>query len=326
MRAPDQGVVQLVDQLQLQGALCNQFLQVLVVLAQLLLCLHSPGDVPQRGQQGRLPVPRYLLGAHLGHHRVSTRAWHLDLHAFAGHRRKAERCPHQVLGCLAEQRPGGRVGKAYHPLGVQHQHGVHVVLDDGAQPRLAVAQALVKLLPLQRVEDGARQQVGIELTFHQVVLRALLQGLQPQGFVLADGENHHRHVRCLPVQRSEALQSVAIRQGEVQQDQVHLAGSKALQPAGQAVGHLQADAHAPCFGQHFPDQPRVAGVVLDQENADYGRWTSDDGCRDTSHFRLWMSRCGWRDAAHRRSWIAGGSASLTTSFGFATHLFCLPLQ
>ena len=54
---------------------------------------------------------------------------------------------------------------------------------------------LLDLLALAGITDHAAQQAGVDLTFHQVVLHALLDGSAPQGLVVVPREHDDGNVR-----------------------------------------------------------------------------------------------------------------------------------
>ncbi len=66
------------------------------------------------------------------------------------------------------------------------------------------------------------------------------------------------------------LQTVRIRQGEVEQHNVDLAFPGSAQGGGERVDTLQLELRPARVGQRFLDQAHVARVVFHQQDADDG--------------------------------------------------------
>ena len=83
------------------------------------------------------------------------------------------------------------------------------------QPGQGVVQRLVVELALEaraldRVVHGAADQPAVALGLEQVVLRAGLDGLQPDDLVLERGEHDDRHARRDLAQRADRLDTAAV--------------------------------------------------------------------------------------------------------------------
>ncbi len=177
---------------------------------------------------------------------------------------------------------GGLVQRpARHFLGDQIEKG-DVSRDVGADDGFAYAiegdegallfreQGLLHELALDGVAQGAPQAAGLYLSLDQVVLGAFLQRLRGQRFIVQSREHHQRNAGRGCMGPSYRTQTLGVGQPEVEQDDVDgMAGKMDLRLAhGDHVRHL--DPVAPLLIEHLPEQPRVAGIVFDQEE-DLGR-------------------------------------------------------
>ena len=77
-----------------------------------------------------------------------------------------------------------------------------------------------RFFPFNRVGDRTGQQVGINLSFHEVILSALLDRLKAEGFVIQTGKNDRRDIRMAspdPLKRSQprALGKTKIEQAYI---------------------------------------------------------------------------------------------------------------
>ncbi len=156
-----------------------------------------------------------------------------------------------------------------------------------AQLLLAEAQRLVGGPSFDGVAHGARHQRTSRLALGEVVLRAAPHGLQRELLIGETGEEDDGQAGSGRPHPLEGLDALAVGQGEVEQHGVErLAGRDPLEPLGEGLHPLW---HEACtgFGQQFADEPRIAGIVLDEEDA------------EPVHSRLGVGR-----QRRRRCWLA----------------------
>ena len=65
----------------------------------------------------------------------------------------------------------------------------------------------------------------------------------------------------------KGVQAAAVRQAQVQQDQVDFAPAQLLQPRRELRHPVDLEAGAFGFRQHLSDEPGIAGIVLHQEDS-----------------------------------------------------------
>ncbi len=68
------------------------------------------------------------------------------------------------------------------------------------------------------------------------------------------------------VHLGEGIEPEAVGQRKIEQHQPGAAGRQVLEPERQAIGGVQHERRARVLGDHLEDEPRVARVVLDEED------------------------------------------------------------
>ena len=86
---------------------------------------------------------------------------------------------------------------------------------------LGFAQGHFVALAFNRVTHRALQQVAIDVALDQIILRAGLHGLNGDLIVIRGGQYDNRYVGNEAVNAGESFESVAVRQGEVEQDNIN---------------------------------------------------------------------------------------------------------
>ncbi len=112
----------------------------------------------------------------------------------------------------------------------------------------------------------AQQQLAVEAALHQVVLRAALHRVQRHGLVVVAGQHDDRHGGRMRVHARERFQPEGIGQRQIEQHEPGLAAREVLEAARQAVGGVEVKRRRRVLADHLQDEPRVARVVLDQED------------------------------------------------------------
>jgi hypothetical protein len=107
----------------------------------------------------------------------------------------------------------------------------------------------------------------IELALDQVVLRALADGGPGGDLVVEAGEDDDGQVRRGGVRAHDRLQAARVRERQIEQDEVERAALQRREPVGEPGHVLPLDLHRARLAEHLLEEPRVARVILDDEDA-----------------------------------------------------------
>jgi hypothetical protein len=143
----------------------------------------------------------------------------------------------------------------------QHAGGLGQCLGKAALLLLGIFHALA----LHGIANGARQQAGIDLALHQVVLRAIVHCAHAQLLVVHAGHHQDGRARAGGMHGVQRVHAPAVRQGQVEQDGVGIALRVCAYRVGQRAVRLQHEL-AGLFLQHLGNQPHVARVVLHEHD------------------------------------------------------------
>ncbi len=230
------------------------------------------GDVAQGHQSGRAVVPGHRGGAHLHQAGVAAAAAQVQFVVTHRHGRRLAQHVGQVgqigrIGPVAPQHgQRRRVGEAHQGFRVHHQHAVGVGADDGLQPLAVLAQRGLRAFAVDGVADGAADEPLGHLALAQVVLGAARHGLFGEGRAGKPGQHDDRQFRGVGDQAAQGVPALAVGQAEVQQGHVEFPAIQQGQAVGQRFRPLDGMGQARP-GQQQAEQPGVAGVVLEQQNA-----------------------------------------------------------
>ena len=178
----------------------------------------------------------------------------------------------------------GHVGRDHEEAALGPLGELHVRLREGdkaatvVEPRKGVIERKAPHPDLQTphlngVADAPRQERRAELPLRQVVLGAGAQGLGRQVVLVQARECHHRHVRVTFPDPLERFEPGCLRQGEVEQDDVHAALPESVEALGETgcvrelVGRRSRERHTR-LADRVLQLPCVTGIVLDQQDAD----------------------------------------------------------
>ena len=112
-----------------------------------------------------------------------------------------------------------------------------------------------------------KQHDAIRLALDQIVLGPFPHRGEGHGLIIEAGQDHERNLGGLGVGLDEGVQAAAVRQAQVQQDQVDLAPVQSLQPRRELGDPIDLEAGVLGFRQHLSDEPGIAGIVLHQEDS-----------------------------------------------------------
>ena len=128
-------------------------------------------------------------------------------------------------------------------------------------------QGQLGLLAFGGVAYGAQEQMGVGFILIKKILGPLADRGEGQGFISLAGQDHEGHVGGLIVGLDEGIQAPAVRETQIQQDQVDLVLVQPLQPISQPGHPLDGKILDLGFGQHLPDQAGVSRIVLHQQDS-----------------------------------------------------------
>ena len=137
--------------------------------------------------------------------------------------------------------------------------------------RMALELFLVALA-LDRVLHRPEQQVAIDPALHEVVLRAALHRVERERLVVVAREHDDRHLGRVREHFAEGVEAGAVGKREIEEHELGLLEREDFEPAGEPFRHRDVEGRGRILGEHLADEPRVAGVVLDQQDGLSGRF------------------------------------------------------
>ena len=180
----------------------------------------------------------------------------------------AEAVVHHLEAVEVDEEDGDR----RRPSRVAHQRLLEAVDEEGTvgQTGERVVERLVgerdlRALALDGVAQRAGEQLAVDAALDQVVLGSLLQRLDGDAEVVAPGDDDDRQLRREQLQPLDRLEAVGV--GEAQVDEDTAGPGKALPGGLEPVDVLQLEEPVGGVVEHERDQPCIAGVVLDEEDA-----------------------------------------------------------
>jgi len=94
-----------------------------------------------------------------------------------------------------------------------------------------------------------------------------LQRFHGQGFIVQPGEYHNGRLWRLGVYAGQGRQAAAIRQVEVQKNNVEGLFGQMCQGCGETIGACQLDPDRAGLGERLFQQQKIVGIILDQQDA-----------------------------------------------------------
>ena len=110
------------------------------------------------------------------------------------------------------------------------------VVGELAESPFAPAQGLLVALALDGIADGSCQKRAAHLGLGKIVLRSCLKRAHRERFVGARGENHDGDVRTRAAQRRQRVETLAVRQAQVQKDHVNRCPLDTFERLPEALG------------------------------------------------------------------------------------------
>ncbi len=140
--------------------------------------------------------------------------------------------------------------------------------EDRHEPCLGGSQLLLGPLALDGVSQHSRKQLAFDPPFDEVVLRAGADRFQRQPLIIESRDDHDRLVAGVLLHVPEGLESLTVRQPQVQEHHVDTVLLHVAQRSVQPVAPLELERGSVLLlAQHVHDQARVAWIVLDQEDS-----------------------------------------------------------
>ena len=118
---------------------------------------------------------------------------------------------------------------------------------------------------LDGVSHGAQQAVRVDPALDQIVLRALLQGLDGKRLVIQAGQDDKWDRGCRGVGAPHGFEALGIGQSQVEEDHVDLALGKMFLSIAHAHDVRQFGVVRVLLVEHLAEQSSVSGIVFHDE-------------------------------------------------------------
>lgn len=122
-----------------------------------------------------------------------------------------------------------------------------------------------KAMTFTRIADHAYEQIPINMALDEEVLRSLANGRHCQVLIVVAGQHNDGHRSNGTMHPAKGIDANTIGQRQVEQDQIVRAFAQArdpfVNPAYRGDGEFRVNP------QHFMQQPRVARIILDQQES-----------------------------------------------------------
>ena len=218
----------------------------------------------------------------------------MDLEQVPAHALVAIGAVERHEGIVATIEDGSDQGvEAEAEAGAERSEALHLL--DLLEPALEARVVLRDPAPLDRAADRALQQRAHELVLHQVVLGAGGERGDGRRLVGISREHHDRQRRVGRAQPHDRVDSLAVRQVQIEDHGVDVAAREAVEPRLEGRHVFELDRGAGLATEIPADLGDVDGLVLDQEHvAGFHRLTPERAGRSgTSSPR--PSDCGRAD-------------------------------
>ena len=193
----------------------------------------------------------------------------------AGAHVELELAADQVVNRDGEELGGGGVGEQHLAGGIGHDDAVGLVHDDVGEARFLGSERTDAFLgrggaalTLDGVADGAAQALFLELALDQVVLGALADRGGCHHFVAEARKDDDWNVASAFLRGCEGLKALGLAETEVQQNDGGIEVADRRKSVRQIAEALNFVLHVAGWDEHFFQQPNVAGVVLDDQDAE----------------------------------------------------------
>src|SRR4051794_35347020 len=111
----------------------------------------------------------------------------------------------------------------------------------------------------------------IEVTFNQVILCTQLNGFNCQNHVVGAAQNHNGHIGGNLGDFHKRFEAAAVRQTQIEENQLELFFCKQSEAGSEGHGRLQAKLHVRVRAcQQLTEKDHLAGVILNEENLHNG--------------------------------------------------------
>jgi hypothetical protein len=117
-------------------------------------------------------------------------------------------------------------------------------------------------LALDGIAQSAQEAAGLDLALDEIVLRAFLQCLPRQGFIVEPGQHDQRDAGRDEMRTPYSAQSMRIRQAEIEQDHVDRMGGKMRLGLAHALDMRQSDGVCALLLEYLAQQAGIAEIVF----------------------------------------------------------------
>ncbi len=149
---------------------------------------------------------------------------------------------------------------------VGHHHAFGHGVQHGLEKARFLPQFFFQPLALDGILQGACQERGGRLSFHEIVLGSRLDELESQLLIFPSGHQHDRNPLRRLVHPHEGLSPLAVRQGEIQENDVERGLSQASDGGIEPVDMREGEPAGAAFRQEFPQKTSIAGIVFNQQD------------------------------------------------------------
>jgi hypothetical protein len=160
--------------------------------------------------------------------------------------------------------PAMGLKKVMFPVGADQ--GIGDAVERGLGAFLFTEQGLFDHLALNGIAQGSHEFVRLDLAFDEIVLRALLDGLNCPRLIVQAGQQHNGGAGRDCARPSDRLQSFWIGQSQVQQDNVNRMPCKIRLGVRQTCHLGHCERVGALIVEQRADYASLFGVILDQKN------------------------------------------------------------
>jgi hypothetical protein len=110
------------------------------------------------------------------------------------------------------------------------------------------------------------QGTTVELGLEEIVLRTALYGLHRERFIARVADDQDGDVGCGPPELIEGLESLAIREEQVEQHSVYLSRVQLFDALGEAQDPFDREGSVVCLRERGSNRFGVGRIALDQQD------------------------------------------------------------
>jgi hypothetical protein len=174
-----------------------------------------------------------------------------------------------VLGTLGLEADGDRgVDPHEAALIILEENAVGHCIEQGAKEAALLGEFAVRAAALEGIAHRPGEEGRVELAFDQIILGAGMNHAQRERLIVDAAEDQDGEILLVGEQAGESVKALAIREGEVEEDEIDACVLDGVLRICQAVDAGSEAEFAAAFREQLGDEPRIAGVVLDEKDID----------------------------------------------------------